>query len=116
LGKKLKISKQLNSIIIIDGCTHSFCKINEIVLIKSEKDYIRIYKPDASCLVLGTLNRICTELPSFFVRSHRSYIINIKKIKEIIVLSKSRYLAIMSNNMEIPITRSALLDITDFFV
>ncbi|MFC1898567.1 LytTR family transcriptional regulator DNA-binding domain-containing protein, partial [Candidatus Cloacimonadota bacterium] len=80
MGKKLKISKQLNSIIIIDGNTHIFCKINEIVLIKSDKDYIRIYNPEASCLILGTLNRICEELPNYFIRAHKSYIINIKKI------------------------------------
>ena len=116
MGKKLKISKQLNSVIIINNNTHSFSKINDIIIIKSEDEYIRIYNPKKSCLILGTLSKIINELPNYFIKSHRSNIINITKIKEIKTITKKRYTAIMINNMEIPLIKSALIKIKAFFV
>ena len=116
MGKKLKISTRLGAIIIINRDTQVLCKIDEIVLIKSENDYVRVYSPDTSCLILGTLKRICQELPDYFIISHRSYIVNIKKIKEIKAITKKRYLAIMMNNIEVPLTNSALNKINAFFI
>ncbi|RZK75748.1 MAG: response regulator transcription factor [Pedobacter sp.] len=60
-------------------------KLSEIEFIESMEDYIKIHAgADKPILSLMTLKRILEMLPaSLFVRIHRSYVINIIKIKSI---------------------------------
>ncbi|NDV65851.1 DNA-binding response regulator [Bacteroides sp. 224] len=71
--------------IIIDSITH----------IESRSEYLRIYSEvDSPVMTLGSLKLIKEKLPSeHFMRIHRSYIINLKKISAIergqIIINKS---------------------------
>jgi DNA-binding LytR/AlgR family response regulator len=58
--------------------------INDIEYLKSEVDYVQIFGTHKKYLILDSLNHWETKLKDFqFVRVHRSYIVNLKKVHKI---------------------------------
>ncbi|AZB23886.1 LytR/AlgR family response regulator transcription factor [Chryseobacterium bernardetii] len=56
---------------------------NEILYIESIKDYVNIRTVGEEYIVLDTLKSLENQLPTKFVRIHKSFIINLDKIKSI---------------------------------
>ncbi|MFC3755206.1 LytR/AlgR family response regulator transcription factor [Chryseobacterium tructae] len=56
---------------------------NEILYIESIKDYVNIRTAEEEYIVLETLKSMENQLPDKFVRIHKSFIINLDKIKSI---------------------------------
>ena len=54
--------------------------LNEVLYIESIKDYVRIYLPDRNVNTKDTITEFAQKLPPFFLRIHRSFIINTQKI------------------------------------
>ncbi|TAI49159.1 LytR/AlgR family response regulator transcription factor [Flagellimonas allohymeniacidonis] len=54
--------------------------LHDISYIESLKDYIRIHLPNESLVIKEQLGKIIEQLPSYFIRIHRSYVVNSKKI------------------------------------
>ncbi|MDW7680695.1 MAG: LytTR family transcriptional regulator DNA-binding domain-containing protein [bacterium] len=91
--------KQAGRIVIIS------CK--EIHLIKAMDDYAEIVTAKESYLIQQSLNHLEQRLnPDQFVRTHRSYIVNIDSIRDIVALSNSRYKLFLKDGKEINISRS----------
>jgi DNA-binding LytR/AlgR family response regulator len=77
--------------------------IPRIKYIESMSEYIRIYVDGESkpVMVLGSLQKLEERLPQYFMRVHRSYIVNMKKITEVsrlrIIFDKETYIPISDN-------------------
>ncbi|PWW26339.1 MULTISPECIES: LytR/AlgR family response regulator transcription factor [unclassified Chryseobacterium] len=56
---------------------------NEILYIESIKDYVNIRTENDEYIVLDTLKSMESQLPEKFVRVHKSFIINLDKVKSI---------------------------------
>ncbi len=58
---------------------------DSIKYIESMSEYVRIYAEgrDKPIITLCSMQKLETRLPSHFIRVHRSYIVNLQKIKEI---------------------------------
>ncbi|MBT7041724.1 MAG: LytTR family transcriptional regulator [Bacteroidetes bacterium] len=102
-------------IVASDNDSYLFCKTKHIIAITSEKEYIRIFNPKRSCLLTGSLCSIIDELPNYFIKPHKSYIINMKRIKKIRPLTRKKYLLTMENGMEIPLTKTTFQEIIEYF-
>ncbi|MFP8895833.1 LytR/AlgR family response regulator transcription factor [Chryseobacterium sp. EZn1] len=72
--------------------THFFVKssgqrhrvsFNEILYIESIKDYVNIRTENDEYIVLDTLKSMENQLPEKFVRIHKSFIVNLDKVKSI---------------------------------
>jgi DNA-binding LytR/AlgR family response regulator len=73
-------------------------EINEILYIESLKDYIKIFTGGKPVLTLSSMKAIEDRLPSTeFIRVHRSFIVNIRKIQYI------HRNFVMVENKEVPI-------------
>lgn len=58
--------------------------IDNIVYIEAMSEYVKIHlRNDKSVVVLVRLKNLLDRLPSFFMRIHRSYIINLNAIVEV---------------------------------
>ncbi len=73
--------------------------INNITYIEGMSEYLKIHLTDQKpIIVLLSMKKILENLPSYFMRIHRSYIINLKIIKEVnknrVILDKDTYLPI----------------------
>ncbi len=98
---RIKINKETNHkeyiLVYADKTTHKI-KVNEILYIKSELDYISIVTRTDKILLLGSLTNWVKKMNDFsFVRVHRSYIVNTNRIEKI----KPNLVEI--ENIEIPI-------------
>lgn len=74
---------------------------NDILYIESIKDYVNIRTTDQEYIVLDTLKSLENQLSEDFIRIHKSFIINLNKIKNI-GLKK----AVLESEQEIPIGES----------
>ncbi|WP_394748930.1 LytR/AlgR family response regulator transcription factor [Spongiimicrobium salis] len=74
---------------------------NDILFIDSIKDYVRIHTQTDTVITKDKISTFIQRLPSHFLRSHRSYIINTNKIASL--TSKD---VILVTGMEIPIGAS----------
>jgi DNA-binding LytR/AlgR family response regulator len=115
MSKKLKISKLLNRIMLINCKNDLFSNIDDIVFIKSDDVYVNVYNPQETELILGSLRNIIKELPEYFIRCHQSYIINIKKLITINKCEPGKYTAIMDNKISVPLTCEAYKKIQAVF-
>ena len=83
--------------------------ISDIEHIKAEDDYIRIYSKAKTYLVDQTLTNLLSSLdPAMFIRIHRSYIVNLKYIKEIQKTFKGNYSIHMQSEIRLPVGRTFL--------
>lgn len=75
-------------------------KVNDIFYIESKSEYVRIFwENNNPVMSLGSLKSYLDKLsPSVFIRVHRSYIVNVNKIKKI-----ERKQILMNNDKIVPI-------------
>jgi len=76
-------------------------EFNNMLFIDSIKDYVRIHTTDEVIITKDKISTFVLKLPSYFLRVHRSYIINTKKIAAL--TSKD---VVLLGGMEIPIGAS----------
>lgn len=80
----------------------------EINYVKATRNYTSIYAGTNSFLSNYTLNELEERLkPQSFFRAHRSYLVNLRKVKEIVPFSKSTYHLVLSDVKEtrVPLSR-----------
>ena len=75
---------------------------NDIRYIEGMSEYIKVYlEGQKPIIVLLALKRMEDRMPSYFMRIHRSYIINLKKIQEVnknrVIMDQNTYLPIGEN-------------------
>jgi two-component system LytT family response regulator len=101
--------KQAGRIVIIS------CR--EINLIKALDDYAEISSSKESYLIQQSLNHLEKRLnPDQFVRVHRSYIVNIDAIRDIVALSSGRYKLYLKDGKEIFVSRSGYKKLMRFTI
>ncbi|KFC24673.1 LytR/AlgR family response regulator transcription factor [Chryseobacterium sp. FH1] len=71
---------------------------NEILYVESIKDYVNIKTENQEYIVLDTLKSLESQLPENFARVHKSFILNLDKIKKIDVRN-----VFLNSGKEIPI-------------
>lgn len=83
----------------------------EILFLKSMQNYVVIhlanFKPK---MVLQPLREVYALLPSFFVQTHRSYVVNIN------LIGKIRDNCVTVDNFTIPLSRSRKKEVTEHFL
>ena len=82
-GRKPVAQEASEDLFVKEG--HSLVRIHvpDVTHIKSEGNYIRIFHSGGSVLTLGSLSKFIEELPAYFVRCHRSYLVNVKRVRSI---------------------------------
>jgi two-component system LytT family response regulator len=80
--------------------------VAEVDWIKAEDNYIRIHSGSSSYLDRETLSELCARLdPKKFVRVHRSALINVDRIKEVMVIN-GEYELVLQSGVRIALSRT----------
>ena len=80
--------------------------IDKVKYIEGMSEYIRIFieGEEKPVMTLSSLQKMEERLPSYFMRIHRSYIVNLRKITEIsrlrIIFDKNTYIPVGENYKE----------------
>lgn len=81
--------------------------IAEILYLESADDYVKIHTKEGGFLKNKTMGFFESSLPQDrFVRTHRSYIINVQEITRIDPYEKENHLAILRSGARIPVSKS----------
>jgi two-component system LytT family response regulator len=81
--------------------------IPSIAYLEAADDYVKIHTADGSFLKNKTMSFFESTLPSDqFVRTHRSYIINVQQITRIEPYEKENHLAILRSGTKIPVSQN----------
>ncbi|MDQ3681924.1 MAG: LytTR family DNA-binding domain-containing protein, partial [Bacteroidota bacterium] len=94
-------------IVVKNGGKIKIIHLHEILYLEAADDYVKIYTKDGSFLKNKTMSFFETTLPSHqFVRTHRSFIINVQEITRIDPYEKEGYLAILKSGSRIPVSKN----------
>lgn len=100
--------KQINSsyIIVKDGFDEVKLNFNDILFVKSERNYIDIQTITKKITVRNTLDNLINELdPKIFCKTHRSYVVNTSKI------TQKTSNSIFIDEFELPLSRNCDLNL-----
>ncbi len=94
----------------VSGFNHNYVDVQDILYIESHDHDICIYNNHECIRIRTTLKKLEQELKEMnFVRIHRSYIVNIKKVKRIM----STYV-ILENDIKLEVGRRYKINIKDY--
>lgn len=81
--------------------------VNQVQYIEASDDYVKIHTPEGGFLKNKTMSFYEQSLdPDQFVRTHRSYIVNIQEITRIDPYEKENHLAILKSGARIPVSKA----------
>lgn len=102
----LQSTHKNNVISLEDGNKVYRVKQDDILYIKSEGNYVKVYCNDQALMIRQTLKHIKTLLdPSYFVQIHKSYLANISHIKSF------SNLQVVVQNQKLPVGRAYKLNL-----
>jgi two-component system LytT family response regulator len=83
-----------------------FLKMSEIDWVEASANYVRLNAGKQSYLYRETISRIIERLnPNNFVRIHRSTIVNLQQIKELIPVNSGEYIVVLKTGKELSCSR-----------
>mgnify|MGYP003648070421 CR=1 FL=1 len=86
----------------------------DIFYCQASGDYVEIYLQSRELLFSGSLKSMAEQLPTIFVRVHRSYVVNIDKVISLKRDGENGYL-VLSNDAQIPVSRRMMPQVRETF-
>jgi len=101
------LPSQSERIVVKTGGKIKIIPVSQILYCEAADDYVKIFTAEGSFLKNKTMSFFETALPQdMFVRTHRSYIVNIQEITRIDAYEKESHLALLRSGARIPVSRS----------
>jgi len=83
-----------------------FLDLDEIDWVEAAANYVRLNVGKESYLLRETISRTSDRLnPDVFIRIHRSTIVNVRKIKELIPVNSGEYIVVLRSGKELSCSR-----------
>ena len=98
---------QSQRIVVKTGSKIKIIPAQDIYFLEAADDYVKVHTQEGSFLKNKTMNHFEKTLdPQQFVRSHRSYIVNIQQITRIDPYEKDNHIAILKSGGRVPVSRN----------
>ncbi len=98
---------QSHRIVIKDGSKIKIIPVHDVLYLEAADDYVKIHTKDGYFLKNKTMNHFEQALDKQqFVRSHRSYIVNVQQITRIDPYEKDNHVAVLRSGVKVPVSRS----------
>jgi two-component system LytT family response regulator len=98
---------QHERVVVKTGGKIRIIPVQDIYFLEAADDYVKIYTGEGSFLknkTLGYFNNVLDA--AIFVRTHRSYILNVSEVSRIEPYEKENFLAILRNGSKVPVSKS----------
>lgn len=100
-------SARLERIAVRDGNKITFVKVNEIIWIEADNQYIQLHTSSGSHLLRDSLTSMVSQLDErYFVRVHRSGIVNINFIDNLESHFNGDYIITMTNGVAVKLSKT----------
>lgn len=98
---------QNQRIVVKNGSKIKIIPVHEVQYLEAADDYVKIHTSDGYFLKNKTMTHFENTLDKLqFVRSHRSYIVNVQQITRIDPYEKDNHVAILRSGVKVPVSRS----------
>jgi len=98
---------QNERIVIKDGSKIKIIPIQDVHYLEAADDFVKVFTKEGYFLKNKTMSHFEQVLdPAQFVRSHRSYIINLQQITRIDPYEKDNHVAILRSGAKVPVSRT----------
>jgi two-component system LytT family response regulator len=92
-----------------------FLKMSDLKWVEAERDYLRLHLERENHYIRGTMNNFQQRLNSnLFIRIHRSTIVNVNEISEIVPLLGGDYSVILRDKTRLTLSRRSRSTLDDF--
>lgn len=82
-------------------------EVDEIVYVKADGHYTQLYLTNKTTHLFDkTIDKLEKLLPNKFVKVHRSYMVNLNQVSQLMVEPGGRYHLLLHNDSQIPVSRS----------
>jgi two-component system LytT family response regulator len=106
LQTPLEAPAQNNRVVVKNGGKIKIIPMGDIHYLEAADDYVKIITAEGSFLKNKTMGFFEATLPqSSFVRTHRSYLVNVQEITRIDPYEKESHLAILRSGARIPVSK-----------
>jgi len=96
-----------NRIVVKNGSKIKIIPVQEVLYLEAADDFVKVFTKEGYFLKNKTMSFFENFLPQdLFVRSHRSYIVNIQEITRIDPYEKDGHVAILKNGTKINVSRN----------
>lgn len=93
-------------IVVKNGAKIKIIPVHDVFYLEAADDYVKIHTAEGYFLKNKTMNHFEQVLDGQqFVRSHRSYIINVQQITRIDPYEKDNHVAVLRNGVKVPVSR-----------
>lgn len=97
---------QSQRIVVKNGSKIKIIPVHDIFYLEAADDYVKVHTQEGYFLKNKTMNHFEQVLDGQqFVRSHRSYIINVQQITRIDPYEKDNHVAILRSGVKVPVSR-----------
>lgn len=101
---------QNQRIVVKNGSKIKIIPIQDIQFLEAADDYVKVHTKEGYFLKNKTMNHFEKILDEqYFVRSHRSYIVNIQEITRIDPYEKDNHVAILRSGAKVPVSRNGYI-------
>jgi two-component system LytT family response regulator len=98
---------QTQRIVVKNGSKIKIIPIQDVFYLEAADDYVKVHTHEGSFLKNKTMNHFEQTLDQQqFVRSHRSYIVNIQQITRIDPYEKDNHVAVLRSGAKVPVSRN----------
>jgi two-component system, LytTR family, response regulator len=98
---------QSQRVVVKTGSKIKIIPVQDIYFLEAADDYVKVHTHEGSFLKNKTMNHFEKTLdPQQFVRSHRSYIVNVQQITRIDPYEKDNHIAILKSGGRVPVSRN----------
>lgn len=98
---------QNNRIVVKNGSKIKIIPVHEVQYLEAADDYVKVHTGEGYFLKNKTMNHFEQTLDGqLFVRSHRSYIVNVQQITRIDPYEKDNHVAILRSGIKVPVSRT----------
>jgi two-component system LytT family response regulator len=107
LKEAIDLPGQTERIVVKTGGKIKIIPIPELQYLEAADDYVKLHTKEGSFLKNRTMSYFEQTLsPGQFVRTHRSYIINVHEITRIDPYEKENHIAILKSGAQIPVSKA----------
>jgi two-component system, LytTR family, response regulator len=99
-------SKELRRLVIRTAGRVVFLELDEVDWIEAAANYVKLHVGKESFLLREGIGHISAKLaPAHFVRIHRSFVVNVKRIRELQPCDSGEYIAVLRDGKELSCSR-----------
>jgi len=101
---------QSQRVVVKTGSKIKIIPVQDVYYLEAADDYVKVHTQEGSFLKNKTMNHFEKTLDTQqFVRSHRSYIVNVQQITRIDPYEKDNHIAILKSGARVPVSRNGYI-------